>query len=99
MGYRFHGTPSFKTPDPDAPKKVLPPSNLYLTFIFAKSLFSLSTINFYAPFMIILFSSLCIRAFVRSVVRLSLFRLKFLVEVVLDEVEHVLLIYASGMTP
>ena len=79
--------PELKTPDPDVPKKVLPPSNLYPTFIFAKSLLSLSTINFYAPFMGLMFSSLCIRAFVCSSVRLSRFRLKFFVEVIFDEVE------------
>ena len=62
---------SLKTPDPDAPKNDLSSSDLYLTFIFAKSLFSLSTINLYAPFMGIMFSRLCIRAFVRSVVRPS----------------------------
>ena len=80
--------PSLKTTDPEVPKKVLPPSNLYPTFIFAKSLLSLSTINFYAPFMCIMFSSLYIRAFVYDVhpsVPLSL--VKALVEVVFDEVE------------
>ena len=43
--------------------------------------------EFYAPFMGIVFSGLCIGASVRSSVRLSRFRLKFLVEVVFDEVE------------
>ena len=57
--------PEFKNTRSRRPEQVLPPSNLCPTFILAKSLLSLSTIFFYAPFMGIMIYSLCVRSSVR----------------------------------